>query len=158
MNVDVLIGHRRRDSTTPHPTLIHAGILVADTDAVAATALNEGAADEDDEESAAIPARARVNLGGQPSCMAISSDGGRVAVAVGGKVWSAHAIFLLFFESIGKRGGEVIVHVRRGHNRYAYAKSKKRAERCSKMNTTCDATTLAYSSCSNSPRLLLNRV
>lgn len=68
--------------TRPGPHLRRAGVLVSNTDAVAMAALGETDPDTGD----AIPARARVELGARPSCMAVSKDGERVAVGVDGKV------------------------------------------------------------------------
>lgn len=58
------------------------GILVADIDAVAVATLGE----EDPEPIDAVPTRARVELGGRPSCIAVSGDGERVAAAIDGQV------------------------------------------------------------------------
>lgn len=65
----------------PPPPLRCAGILVANTDAVAKAALGE-----EEPDPVTIPTRARVDLGGRPSCIAVSRDGERVAVAIDGKV------------------------------------------------------------------------
>lgn len=70
------------------------GILVYSTKVLASAALSEK--DDSSAEGAAVPLHAQVELGGRPSCMAVSRDNERVAVALGDKVG---------FDCLLRRGG-----------------------------------------------------
>ena len=94
--------------------MITEGVLVYDTEtlssaafgaaAAAAAAATSGQQQQDSASSGPVPARADVALGGRPSCMAVSEDNLRVAVAVGDKVRRIGTAVALLCRAWGEAG------------------------------------------------------